>query len=100
MTTESTVVAVRGDQVAEDPGQGDAPARRLGEIAALVSAIAAVAGILLGIFGVPSFLRRSELSEFRRALEDEHPAGPAATELDRVLSGMQLIVLRMPCTMV
>lgn len=51
MTTESTVVAVRGDQVAEGPGQGDAPARRLGEIAALVSAIAAVAGILLGIFG-------------------------------------------------
>ncbi|MDX3384674.1 hypothetical protein PV682_24865 [Streptomyces niveiscabiei] len=41
--------------MAEDPDQRSAPARRLGEIAALVSALAAVAGILLAVFGVPGF---------------------------------------------
>ncbi|MGW4159220.1 hypothetical protein [Streptomyces sp. NPDC004788] len=41
--------------MAEDPQQGGVPVRRLGEVAALISAMAAVAGILLGVFGVPSF---------------------------------------------
>lgn len=35
------------------PGDGTPPNRRIGEVAALVSAIAAVVGILLAVFGVP-----------------------------------------------
>jgi hypothetical protein len=38
-------------------GGAPAPTRRLGEVAALISALAAVFGVLLGFFGLPTVLR-------------------------------------------
>lgn len=61
--------------MADDPGRGGAHSRRLGEIAALVSAAAAVVGILLGVFGVPSF---HSASPVRPRIEPDSPVGTAA----------------------
>lgn len=73
------------------PGQGAPPPRRIGELAALVSAVAAVAGILLAVFGFPqvggSAVNRNIADRARDTPAPALPGPPSATASGSAGSG-------------